>query len=267
MVFGLQMTSPASLARSFAAFLSFGMAASGSYVLNDLRDLAEDKNHPVKSRRPIAAGLIAPAKAVAAVVVLWLGTLIIAWKVNVATVGYVSAYLALNSLYSFGLKKIPILDTLMLAAGYVIRVLVGSAAVGVTATPWILTVTFFVALVLGFGKRRSEIAELKGRSADCREVLDSYTLPLLDSFILISVSSTIITYALYVVESETSGRLGDGGLILTLPFVVFGLFRYLHLLHTSPAGSNPTKTVMTDKPLGLTVLGWLVTVVLALYLT
>ena len=266
LVFSLQMTDRASLFRASATFLSFGLAASGSYAINDLRDLPEDRNHPVKSKRPVAAGLITPSQAIDAAVVLWLAALITAWLVNVATICYVFAYVTVNILYSSGLKKVPILDVLLLAAGYVIRVLAGSAAVGVTATPWILTVTFFIALVLGFGKRRSEISELVSDAADCREVLGSYTIPLLDSFILVSVASTVITYALYIVESETGGRVGDGSLILTLPFVVFGLFRYLFLLHSSSAGSNPTKVVTTDRPLALTILGWILTVVVSLYL-
>jgi 4-hydroxybenzoate polyprenyltransferase len=265
LVFSLQMTDGASLFRASATFLSFGFAASGTYAINDLRDLPEDRKHPLKSKRPIAAGLITPTQAITATVVLWVAAAVISWLVNVATICYVFAYVALNILYSSGLKKVPILDVLLLAAGYVVRVLAGSAAVGVIATPWILTVTFFIALVLGFGKRRSEIFELVSNAADCREVLGSYTIPLLDSFILVSVASTIITYALYIVES--SGRLGDGSLILTLPFVVFGLFRYLFLLHRSSAGSNPTKAVTTDRPLALTILGWVLTVVISLYLT
>lgn len=266
LVFSFKLTTALPLRQSVLAFLAFGLAASGSYTLNDLRDAKEDRLHPTKSRRPIAAGLISPIQAVCATVLLWASSLVVATLVNLSVAGFLVLYVAFNLVYSSGIKKVPIVDVLVLAAGYVIRVLAGSAAIDVTATPWILTVTFFIALVLGFGKRRSEIAELTAGAADCREVLGSYTLPLLDSFILVSVASTIITYALYIVESETSGRLGSNSLVLTLPFVVFGLFRYLYLLHNTTTGANPTRTVVTDIPLAVTIAGWMVTVVLTLYL-
>lgn len=265
LIFGMRLGDARALLRVALTFGAFCLAASGSYILNDLHDLREDSNHPEKRLRPLAAGAISRHAAVTAMLFFLLASLAAAYRVSTEVFLALLAYFGLNVAYSVALKRIVILDVLVLASGYVVRVLAGAAAADVSASPWVLTATFFIALVLGFGKRRAEMASLSDGANESRSVLARYTLPVLDMFIEISAASTVITYALYVVESETAAHLGSSNLLLTLPCVIFGLFRYLYILRTVNSGSNPTKLVLTDLPLGVTILVWGAIVLALLY--
>jgi 4-hydroxybenzoate polyprenyltransferase len=234
--------------------------------VNDLRDRAKDRLHPVKRLRPIAAGTLPAAAATLAAIALAAGAFAGASWLGVRFSAFLVAYLGLNLLYSFGLKTVVIVDVMAVALGYVLRVEGGAAAVAVEVSTWILLCTTFVALFLAFSKRRHELLLLSENAANQREVLVHYGPTFLDQMINVVTASTLISYALYTLAPETVEKFGTQALAYTLPFVLFGIFRYLYLVYQVTDQRNPTEAILHDLPSVINVVLWGAAVVAIIYL-
>lgn len=253
---------------SAIAFVAFCAAASAVYLFNDLRDREQDRRHPRKRLRPVASGAVGTVPAAATGVVLAVAALTAALTLNRETAILVGLYLLANLLYSLWLKEIVIVDVMVLASGYVIRVLVGATAVGVTVSAWLLLCTVFLSLFLGFSKRRHELVLLPDDAGEQRAVLDHYSPTFLDQMMNVVTASTLLSYALYTTADETVMRFGDYGLVWTVPFVLFGIFRYLYLIHKAdnPKQRNPTELLLYDVPFLVNVGLYALAVFLIVYL-
>lgn len=238
------------------AVAAFCAAASAVYTLNDLCDAAQDRLHPEKRRRPIAAGELKPAPAVALLLALSATAAVLASFVNPGFAALLGAYAVLQLLYSLGLKRVGLLDVFLIAFGFVLRAVAGAAAAEVVVSPWLLLCTFLLALFLALCKRRHEKSHLARGGEDHRAALQQYDLRALDQFIGIAATSAIVCYAIYTLSSETVAKFGTRGLCFTVPFVVFGVFRYLDLLYRHAEGGKPEKVLLTDGPMILTVVGY-----------
>jgi 4-hydroxybenzoate polyprenyltransferase len=240
------------------------LIASAGYIFNDIRDLAEDRLHPVKSKRPLASGRLKTGPAVLAFVVMAVLGLAVAATVNRGVLGLSAAYLVLQVLYSLWLKHVVILDIFVVAAGFVIRVVAGGLAIEVAISSWLLICTMLLALFLAMGKRRHEIVLLEGDAANHRPILKEYSTTLLDQMISVVTASTLIAYCLYTISEETVAKFGTRKLIYTVPFVLYGIFRYLYLIHLKAGGGSPESLITKDKPLLLDLFLWIAASVLIL---
>ena len=248
--------------RAIGAALVFCAISSGIYLINDVRDAEQDRFHPKKRYRPIAAGLVTPRYAMLAASLLLLIGFFGALSVRPAFVGIAAGYIALMVAYSYGLKRIVILDVFAISAGFVLRAVGGAVAISVPISPWLYVCTMLGALFLGFAKRRNEIATLE-HAGRHRANLDSYSLPMLDQIIAIVSSATLMAYSLYTFDAPTVPD--NHALMLTIPFVAYALFRYLFLVYKKELGGSPEVILVTDKPLLACILGWVLTSVTILY--
>ncbi|MBP1684093.1 MAG: Decaprenyl-phosphate phosphoribosyltransferase [Deltaproteobacteria bacterium] len=248
-------------------FVAFCALASGTYVMNDLWDCDRDREHPLKSLRPLPSGRVrrgtAVAMAVGLVVVGLAGTALLSRWFGVLA----GLYFLLQLAYTFWLKEVVILDVMAIASGFVIRAVAGGVIIAVPVSPWLIICTFLLALFLGFSKRRHELILLEARAIDHRASLKEYSPYFLDQMIAVVTASTVVAYAIYTVSPEVREKLGTDKLYLTIPFVLFGIFRYLYLVHQREEGGNPTQLLLSDQPLLLDVLLWIVTAALLLYWT
>jgi len=239
--------------------------SSAAYALNDLLDAEGDRVHPVKRLRPIASGALSPAEG--AVIFLAAGALGIglcfAISRQVAVLGV--AYLVLQKVYSAVLNRVVILDVIVVATGFILRAYIGGTAIGVEVSPWLVLITFLLALFLALARRRQELTVMGDAAADHRAALGEYTPALLDQMISPIIGATLVAYMIYSVSPEVAGRLGTPYFHLTVPFVVFGLFRYLYLVHQHGAGEDPSRLLVSDAPLLASVMAWGITVLLLLY--
>ena len=252
--------------RTLAGFGLFCLISSAVYIFNDLFDLGADRQHPVKRDRPLASGKLAVPVAIAAGSILTLVTLALgywlAWQFDLVLLVYFAMILA----YSKWLKHIPILDVLVLATGFVLRVHAGTTLITVERfSPWMYVVMTLLALYLGFGKRRAELALLADDAASHRKVLDGYTLPLLDQFITIVSGTTIVAYSLYTFFRPEAP--GGHALMLTIPFVVYAIFRYLYLIQVKDAGGEPEEILLSDRPFQISIFLWGLAVLAVFYLS
>lgn len=256
LVFGGELFQPDSLIRSFLALAVFCCAASAVYLLNDLRDREADRQHPLKRHRPLAAGTLSVKSALMAVAVLI--ALAAAGSLRLGSIfGWILvAYLAINLLYSFGLKNIVILDVMIVSLGFVLRVAAGGAAIEVEISRWLALCTIFVALFLVLSKRRHEIVLLADKASGQRNVLEQYSASFLDQMINVVTASAVVSYSLYAVSPETLEKFDTQNLIYTLPMVLFGIFRYLFLIYQTSAKRNPTEAMLTDLPFLLNLAVW-----------
>ncbi|HUU46945.1 MAG TPA: decaprenyl-phosphate phosphoribosyltransferase [Acidobacteriota bacterium] len=245
---------------SLGAFAVFCALASAVYLFNDIRDRENDRTHPVKRERPIASGALPVGTASTAAVILAVVGLVGAWRLGTLFLAAAGVYLVLNLAYSAFLKRVAIVDVMIIALGFVLRAAAGAAAIDVVISPWLIVCTTLLALFLGLGKRRGELLALKEDAADHRAALARYSPYLLDQFIAVTTASTVVAYALYTLSAETQAKFGTDQLIWTLPFVLFGVFRYLYLIHGEGKGGNPTAAFLTDPPLLIDVLLWLAAV-------
>ena len=244
------------------AFASFCCIASAVYILNDILDIDADRGHPVKRNRPLASGELSLSfarmlLAVLAAVALGLSLLVSDWVLC-----FVVAYFVLNLLYSWQLKHVVILDVFIISAGFMLRILTGTVGLGIEPSQWLLLCGLMVTLFLGFAKRRAELLMLETAGANAsvtRRVLDDYSPAMLEQFIAVTAACTILSYGLYTVSPQTLALHGNANLIYTLPFVVYGIFRYLFLLHHQSQGSDTAKDLLTDSHLLVTVVGWVAT--------
>jgi len=264
-VFAHRLEEGGPLVAAALAFAAFCAASSAVYLLNDLADREEDRRHPVKRNRPIASGALSVGVAATTAAALALGAVALALYLGTAFLAVLGGYLALMVAYTLRLKTIVILDVMSLAAGFVLRVLGGGAAVEVEVSGWLLLTTTFVALFLGFSKRRHELGLLAESAAEQRRVLDHYSPVFLDQMINVTTASTVLCYALYAASPETAERLGTPYLLSTLPFVLYGIFRFLYLLYQRPESRNPTETILFDAPFLLNGAAWALLVVGLIY--
>ncbi|MHB8877969.1 MAG: decaprenyl-phosphate phosphoribosyltransferase [Myxococcaceae bacterium] len=235
--------------KSALAVASFCLLASGIYVVNDWVDRDKDKLHPEKSKRPIASGLIKAPLAIALVMGCLAGGAGLAWAVRPEFAYVAAGYVGLQVLYSVLLKRLVILDVMIIALGFIIRVVGGGVAIGVQLSNWLFLCTLLLAVFLGFAKRRAEVSSLEGEQLKHRENLNEYSLPMLDQMMSIVAASCILAYGLYTVARETVEHVGSDRLKFTVPFVIYGIFRYLFLIHKRGAGGSPERVLLSDPPL------------------
>jgi 4-hydroxybenzoate polyprenyltransferase len=250
--------------RTFVGLVLFCLLSSSIYIINDLVDVEADRQHPEKRHRPIASGRLPKSVAIAAAAAFLVITFSAGYVLSPQFAAICLAYLLLNLAYSFWLKHMPILDAMSIAAGFVLRVGAGVVLIVVERfSPWLYVVTTLLALYLAFGKRRAELALLATGANAHRRVLDGYTIPLLDQFITILASTTIIVYSLYTFSAPNLP--GNHAMMLTIPFALYGIFRYQYLIEVKHSGGAPEESLLNDRPLQVTILLWGICVLLILY--
>lgn len=245
-----------SLERCGAAFVIFCAVSSSTYLLNDVLDREADRQHPVKRLRPIASGRLTPAVALGIAALLAASGVAASFALGGRFAAIVVAYLVATVSYTFYFKHSVILDVMFLSAGFVLRVGAGVAAVDVPASEWLFLCTLLLALFLGFSKRRHELTLLEDDASNHRRVLVHYSPELLDQMIVIVATCAILCYILYTVWPSTVEKFGSNHLIYTVPFVIYGIFRYFYLIHQRQSGGDPTDSLLTDWPLLVNVLLW-----------
>ncbi len=265
LIFGQRLLDVESVVRATLAFLAFCALSGVVYLVNDVVDREADRQHPIKRLRPIAAGDLAVSVALGwASLLVAVGLAASAW-LGPAFLAHAIGYVALQVAYSLGLKRQVILDVLSIAMGFVIRASAGGAAIGVPVSQWLLICTILLALFLALAKRRHEITLLGEDAARHRAILGEYTPYLVDQMIAVVTASTLMGYAFYTVSSDTVQRFGTPWLGLTLPFPLYGIFRYLYLVHRRSQGGSPTELLLADRPLLLCVALWGATTIALIY--
>ncbi len=266
LVFAEKLTDPASLIRSFAAFCAFCLLSASVYLLNDILDRESDRLHPVKCQRPLAAGRLGAGTAAWSAAILAAAGLLVSAGLGYLFFSVSLTYLALTFLYSWRLKQVVILDVMLVAAGFVLRVLGGTMAIDVYTSHWIILCTFLFSLFLGFAKRRHELILLEQNADSHRAVLVHYSPYFLDQMISIVTTSTLLCYIMYTLSPETVSHVGSSRMLFTAPFVIYGIFRYLYLVHQKRGGGDPSLLLFYDRSLLAAVLGWLAAALIVLYL-
>ena len=263
LVFTYNLLNPEMLIRVIQAFVAFCALSSAGYLWNDLRDIQADRLHPIKRRRPIASGLVPPALAVAIGLVLGVAGLGLALTLGTSFALVASLYLLLTVTYSIWLKHLVLIDIFGISAGFVLRAVGGAVVIGVPVSPWLYVCTVLVSLFLALGKRRNELEMLESGAAGHRKNLEQYSLELVDQLILIVASVTIMAYSLYTFSAENLPR--DHSMMLTIPLVVYGLFRYLYLVRVKGQGGAPEELLLTDPGMLGTAVCWVGLSVIVLY--
>lgn len=255
LAFDVQLLSRAPLTRTIAGFFVLCLASGTVYLINDLADLEKDRVHPVKRNRPLASGALSPRAAIFATLLLAALTAGASLALAPTFAALVLLYIVINVAYSFLLKHVPIVDVLVVASGFVLRVGAGVTLIQVERfSPWLYVCTTLLALLIGFGKRRAELTLLSDAANSHRRVLDGYTVEFLDQLIVIVSGTTIIAYALYTFSADNLP--GNHLMMLTIPFVIYGIFRYLYLIHVENLGGAPEELVLTDRPLMASIVFW-----------
>lgn len=251
-----RLFAPESLWRALAALGLFCFVSSSVYLLNDLHDREQDRLHPQKRLRPLAAGRLEGWVAQAVMAVLLAGSLAAGLRLGGAFAAVLAVYWLLNFAYTVRLKSVVILDVFAIASGYLLRVIGGAVAIQSRMSAWLLICTTLLALFIGLCKRRHEIVLLHTGAPGHRQVLDDYPLPFLDMMIGVITASIIVSYTLWTVSDEVVAKLPLPGLLLTAPFVLYGLFRYLYLVYRRVEGGDPTQSILTDRPMLANLLVW-----------
>lgn len=265
LVFARRLFDPGAVRSASAAFVIFCALSAAVYLINDVVDRRTDREHPLKRKRPIAAGLVSVPLALTTAALLigaaLAGSLVLGWLFLLVA----ASYLVLNLLYSAVLKHIVILDVLTIATGFVLRAAAGAIAIDVKLSQWLFVCTILLALFIALAKRRHELVLLAGGAREHRPILDEYSPYLLDQLIGITAGSSLIAYILYTISQENTERFGTPWLDLTIPFPIYGIFRYLYLIHRRDGGGNPADLLLSDYPLLACVAGWILVVVLIIY--
>jgi len=244
--------------RALTAFVLFCLASSAVYILNDVMDVEADRQHPRKRFRPIAAGEISRSSALTLALLLVVVVLICSLLLSPVFAALILTYMVLNTAYSLGLKQVVIIDVMIIGAGFVLRVLGGAAAIGVSPSHWLVLCTILLSVFLGFTKRRAELTLLQDKASDHREVLYRYSPAFLDQMVSVVTAATLMCYILYTVDARTL-RVVTGesrGLLLTVPFVMYGIFRYLYVVYRLERGGSPTTALLHDKMLLACIALW-----------
>ena len=265
LIFAVRLLDPAALANATAAFLIFCALSGAVYLINDVADREQDRQHPIKRTRPVASGDLAPATALTIAVVLGAAAVAAAFALRpmfgVAAVSYVALFVV----YTRSLKHIVVLDVMTIAAGFVLRAVAGGLVIDVHISNWLLVCTMLGALFLGLAKRRHEITLLAAGAGGHRKILEEYDPYLLDQMIGVVAAATMVAYIIYCASPETHTYFGTEWMVLTTPFPVYGLFRYLYLVHRKAGGGSPSDMLLEDRPLLACVLLWGVTAIAIIY--
>ena len=266
LIFSRSLTDAHNIRISFLGFLIFCCASSGVYLFNDLCDIKEDREHPLKRNRPLASGALGINFARVVMLLLFAVAAFGALRLNYGFAAIIGIYLITCLAYSFRLKDIVILDVILIASGFVLRAISGAVIIGVEVSEWLVLCTSMVALLVGFGKRRHELVLLETAAENHRRSLSDYSIAFLDSIMNICAGAAVLTYALYTRADETVQRVGSHAMLLTIPFVVYGVFRYLFLIHKKKAGGDPVQILFRDRPTLLNLILWIVSAALVIYL-
>jgi 4-hydroxybenzoate polyprenyltransferase len=270
LIFSLNLQDPEYVLRSLLAFVVFCLGSSAIYVLNDLFDVERDRLHPVKRDRPLASGRVTRRAAVLLGSVLLVAALGAGWGLGIQFLLSLIIFLVVNAAYSVHLRNLVILDVMLIAVSFVVRAIAGVLALRpldarIELSPWLLVCTLFLALFLALGKRRHELGLLEGNAAEHRASLGDYSHEFLDQLMSIVTAATLIAYAIYTIAPGTLSKFHSPALVFTIPFVAYGIFRYLFLIQRRSRGGNPSRVLYQDVPLLLTIVGWIVLVVVVLY--
>lgn len=265
LLFGERLTHLPSVLYSVGAFAVFCVLSGVVYLINDVADREADRRHPVKRHRPIASGEVPVAAALAAAAVLGVGGIGAAFAIRPLFGVLAAAYVALLALYSGPLKHVVIIDVLTIAIGFVLRAAAGAVAIAVAVGPWLYVLTILLALFLALSKRRHELVLLAEEATGHRKILEEYSPYLLDQMISVVTASTLVAYAIYTVSPDTINKFHTNLLGLTLPFPLYGIFRYLYLVHQKEGGGSPSEMLLNDRPLLACVALWAAAVALIIY--
>jgi 4-hydroxybenzoate polyprenyltransferase len=250
-IFAAKLGDASRWAEAFAAFAAYCAASSASYLVNDVRDASHDRQHPVKRSRPIARGELSPRAAEALAAVLLLVAFALVIPLGVGSILFLCAFFVLQAAYTLSLKHVVLLDVMTIGGLFVVRAAAGAAAVDVRISPWLLLCTALLALFLALAKRRGELVLVGAEATPGRPVLEGYSLALVDQLVTIVAASTVISYCLYTFTARDSKAM-----MVTIPFVVFGVFRYLLLMHRRDLGEEPEEVLLRDAPILLCIAGW-----------
>jgi len=245
---------PGMLAAVLVTFFAFSFGASAIYILNDYLDREEDRQHPRKKNRPLAKGSVSVPFALFLSAGLFVASMLLAWSAGQVVMLLLVLYFVINSAYSWKLKQVVILDVFIISAGFMLRILAGTIGLGIAPSSWLLLTGLMVTLFLGFSKRRAELSGADEK--ETRKVLESYSLPMLDLAIGISASGVVMAYSLYTMSPETIAIHHTSNLVYTVPFVLYGLFRYLHLTYRKQGGEDAASDLLRDPHLLITVVAW-----------
>lgn len=266
LIFAKELFHAGPLLAAFEAFLAFCFTASAVYIINDIADIDADRAHPEKRHRPLAARTMPLAHAYGLIIVLLGLVVALALQARFQFVVCLGAYFMMNLAYSFKLKEVVLLDVFIIATGFMLRVLGGAYAIDVEVSSWIVLCTLFVSLFLGFAKRRGEILLNQEIAPSTeRKVLFHYRIEFIDQMLTIAAAGTVISYALYTVAPRTLELFGTDKVIYTTMFVIYGIFRYLYLIHTTNSTENPTNAVTADFPILATGILWILSCVILIY--
>ncbi|HSG45741.1 MAG TPA: decaprenyl-phosphate phosphoribosyltransferase [Anaerolineales bacterium] len=266
LIFDKQLLHADAFTRTLEGFFLFCFISSAVYLFNDIADIEADRQHPEKKDRPLASGKLPIGVAKTTAIILALISISLGYLLTPIFALIVAIYFTINLLYSYWLKHIPILDVLIVSSGFVLRVGAGVTLITVERfSPWLYMITVLFSLYIGFGKRRAEMSRLEEGAGAHRKVLDGYTIPLLDQYITIVSGMTIVAYSLYTFSAPNLPD--NNSMMLTIPFVVYGIFRYLQLIHTGHAAGAPDEVALKDRPLQVTVLLWGLAVITVFYLS
>ena len=265
LLFGRRLFDGWAIVEALSAFAVFCAVSGVVYLVNDIADRESDRQHPLKARRPIASGALPVPTAAAAAFALGAVALTASTAIGPRFAGVAAAYLALQFLYSAFLQHVVILDVLTIAIGFVLRAVAGAVAVNVEISHWLLVCTILLALFIALAKRRHEIVLLADGATHHRPILGEYNSYLLDQMIAVVAASTLMAYVFYTISPETQEKFGTGWLGLTIPFPLYGIFRYLYLVHRREGGGSPAELLLTDRPLLVCVALWALAVALIIY--
>ncbi|RPI56052.1 MAG: decaprenyl-phosphate phosphoribosyltransferase [Acidobacteria bacterium] len=265
LVFAERLNDTGAVLRAGVAFAVFCALSSAIYLVNDVFDRNQDRRHPLKKDRPIASGTISPALVLTVAAILGSVALLVAFALGRPFFTMSVAYVALLSAYSALLKHVVIVDVLTIAGGFTLRASAGAAAIDVPISHWLLVCTLLLALFIALSKRRHELTLLSDSATDHRPILGEYTPYLLDQMISVVTASTLIAYTFYTISPETTAKFGTELLSLTIPFPLYGIFRYLYLVHRHDRGGSPAELVINDRPLLVCVALWALSVIFIIY--
>ncbi len=251
--------------RAFLALVLFCLLSSAVYIINDMMDREQDRQHPLKKNRPLASGAVSMTAAGFLAAVLTVAGLLGSWWLNAGVFLAAAIFLGVNILYSVVLKNVVIIDAMTVAVSFIVRAYAGALAVDVPASKWLIIMTLLLALFLAFGKRRHELVLLESGAIAHRKILGKYSPYLLDQCIGVTTASVVVMYMLYTFSTEVAEKLGTENLYFTTPFVIYGIFRYLYLIHKEEKGGSPTSILINDRPILVTVVLWLLTAIIILY--
>ena len=257
LLFGHAWHDPTLVTKAIIAFIAFCLTSSTIYIINDIVDIEQDKQHPSKRNRPLASGKIKITSAAILAVFIGLAALTLAYFASTIVVAILLIYAVMNVAYSLKLKHVVILDVFIIATGFMLRILAGTLGLGIPPSQWLLLCGFMVTLLLGFSKRRAEIIALSDDKSAHRKVLEQYSAVLLDNIIVITAAGVIMSYGLYTMNPETIRIHGTANLIYTLPFVIYGVFRYIFLLHHQSSGGDPSRDLVRDPHMLIVLACWL----------